>query len=86
MDKMIEGIKLDSNKDLPKKVQQFLLELGTLSKEYDLYIGGCGDCGSPWLVPMIGNYVEGYELGHLTYSEKAEEYYFQNIRRHKQDD
>lgn len=27
----------------------FILELTTLSQKYQIYIKGCGCCGSPWL-------------------------------------
>lgn len=32
-----------------KKVKEFLKELTELSEKYDIYIQGCGCCGSPWI-------------------------------------
>ena len=33
----------------PEQIYAFLDELHALSKKHDIYIDGCGDCGSPWL-------------------------------------
>ena len=30
--------------------QKFLAELTALSEKHNLYIGGCGCCGSPWII------------------------------------
>ncbi|MTI68589.1 MAG: hypothetical protein FH753_18565 [Firmicutes bacterium] len=30
-------------------IDEFLKELSQLSKKYDIYIGGCGCCGSPYI-------------------------------------
>ena len=32
-----------------KELESFLAELTALSEKYNLYIGGCGCCGSPWI-------------------------------------
>lgn len=37
--------------------QRFLRELGKLSKKYDLYVGGCGCFGSPFLADSTGQVV-----------------------------
>lgn len=34
--------------------QEFLKELSELSKKYNIYIGGCGCCGSPYLYKKSG--------------------------------
>lgn len=31
------------------RLKAFLKELTALSQKYDIYIQGCGCCGSPWL-------------------------------------
>lgn len=36
-----------------EKVEKFLRDLAALSEAYDLWIGGCGCCGSPYI--MKGN-------------------------------
>ncbi len=33
-----------------ENVNKFLQELTELSKKYNIYIGGCGCCGSPFLI------------------------------------
>ncbi len=30
----------------------FLRALGELSRKHGFVIGGCGDCGSPWVTPL----------------------------------
>lgn len=37
------------NKEQIRRYTKFLLELTTLSQKYEIYIQGCGCCGSPWL-------------------------------------
>lgn len=32
-----------------ERLENFLKELSDLSKKYDLWIKGCGCCGSPWI-------------------------------------
>lgn len=48
----------------------YLKELSKLSIKYDLYIGGCGCCGSPWVVS--GDDKE-YEFD-LHFNEETKEY------------
>lgn len=35
--------------DDPQDIRAFLRDLTELSQKYDLWISGCGECGSPWL-------------------------------------
>lgn len=37
--------------------QEFLKELSELSKKYNIYIGGCGCCGSPYLYKKSGQII-----------------------------
>jgi hypothetical protein len=32
-----------------KEIEAFLKDLSDISRKYDVYIGGCGCCGSPWV-------------------------------------
>ena len=36
------------------RLEEFLKELSELTKKYELKIGGCGCCGSPWIVDLNG--------------------------------
>lgn len=38
-----------------ERLQAFLKELAKLTEEYGFEIGGCGCCGSPWLIDHNGN-------------------------------
>ena len=49
-------------------VMEFLKELTELTKKYNVYIGGCGCCGSPFLFrdgsdPNDGSIFLGKDLG-----------------------
>lgn len=64
--------------DIPKeKVQAFLDDLTKLSREYRLQIGGCGCCGSPWIINIKGGkdayrYFVDYGLERLEWKSTAE--------------
>lgn len=38
------------NAERQERLNAFLKELGELTKKYKIEIGGCGCCGSPWLL------------------------------------
>lgn len=56
-----------------KNVNAFLDELNALSRKYDLYIGGCGCCGSPFIyrayTDIRGNDCECIICDQLKYSD-----------------
>lgn len=41
-------------------LEQFLRELSELSAKYDLWIGGCGCCGSPYIITGDGKGIADY--------------------------
>lgn len=49
---------------MPDNVKEFLKELTELCDKYNIYIKGCGCCGSPWLEDLNGT-----NYDNLTYSE-----------------
>ena len=51
------------------RVDAFLHELTTLCEKYDIYIKGCGCCGSPWLE----DFKTGKQYDNLTITEKGYE-------------
>ena len=57
-----------------KELESFLAELTALSEKYDLYIGGCGCCGSPWIM-REGAYNEATELRMNTNGKYVADFY-----------
>lgn len=46
------------------RLKAFLQELTALSDKYEIYIGGCGCCGSPWLNDIqAGKYYDNLAYG-----------------------
>lgn len=48
-----------------KRLERFLQELTALSDKYEIYIEGCGCCGSPWLNDIKA----GKNYDNLTYGQ-----------------
>jgi len=48
-----------------KRLESFLQELTALSDKYEIYIEGCGCCGSPWLNDIKA----GKSYDNLTYGQ-----------------
>lgn len=45
------------------QIKLFLKELSRLSKKHHIYIGGCGCCGSPYLIASEGYvFKDGYDI------------------------
>lgn len=38
---------------MSKQLDEFLVELTTLCSKYNMTIGGCGCCDSPWLIQEL---------------------------------
>ena len=51
------------------RIEVFLHELTGLCKKYDIYIKGCGCCGSPWLE----DFKTGKQYDNLTITESGYE-------------
>lgn len=52
-------------------LNDFLKELAALSQKYDIYIGGCGCCGSPYLYSLKNR---KFDEEYLTYREDKKIY------------
>lgn len=51
------------------RIEVFLHELTGLCEKYDIYIKGCGCCGSPWLE----DFKNGKQYDNLTITESGYE-------------
>ena len=58
-------------------IELFLTELERLQKEYDITIGGCGCCGSPFLQTGDGNII----AERLEYNDNTHKYELQGFKR-----
>lgn len=57
-----------------EKVNEFIKELSKLSKKYNIYISGCGCCGSPTLESYMEDKYE--DIGdNLCYNYDDDKYY-----------
>lgn len=56
---------------MKSRLDKFLEELNTLTKKYGFEIGGCGCCGSPYLIDLNeGNNIIGTDLCYNTFEEE----------------
>lgn len=55
---------------MKSNVKDFLEDLHKLSDKYDCYIGGCGCCGSPWVMSSEGKEL----LDNLNWDFESEKY------------
>jgi hypothetical protein len=53
------------------ELNKFLKELTELTKRYDIGIGGCGCCGSPYIIDLKGGTLIGE---HLSWDEETNSY------------
>ncbi len=53
------------------RLEEFLKELAELTQKYELEIGGCGCCHSPWVWDIKK---ETFAAKDLIYDEKKQEY------------
>lgn len=62
-------------------LETFLTELAALTQKHGLEIGGCGDCGSPWIEPVSQNVNQAdIVLEHLTYCQDHKRYHGEGCR------
>ena len=52
---------------IDNRLGNFLKELSHLTKKYNISIGGCGCCGSPYLTDLETDECLGEELGYDGY-------------------
>lgn len=66
-ERLNEKARKQADKARQRRAAQFLKELDELTKRYGMKIGGCGDCESPWVIPLNGNYTGPNLVDHLHY-------------------
>ncbi|MCL1911278.1 MAG: hypothetical protein FWG13_03635 [Leptospirales bacterium] len=57
---------------MEKTIDNFLTEMGDLTKKYGFIIGGCGCCGSPYITKTDSEHQLVYE--NLSFDKKTGEY------------
>lgn len=55
------------------RLKFFLLELSELTNKYEIAIGGCGCCGSPYII----DFKKEYEGNNLYYDDENKKYVFE---------
>lgn len=65
------------------RLDEFLKELSELTKKYELEIGGCGCCGSPWINDLKK---EGCDVERLFYDDKKQKYKLRGYKDEFEDD
>jgi hypothetical protein len=56
------------------KLKRFLTELNELTERHGIKIGGCGECGSPWVIPNNPKYRGENLVEHLHYCNTHKAY------------
>lgn len=60
-----------------KKITAFLNDLNELTRQHGIVIGGCGCCGSPYLMSFAdsGSWLPSIDTGHYHYAESGDDGY-----------
>lgn len=69
-----EKARMQADKAVQRRAKQFLAELDELTKRYRIKIGGCGDCESPWVIPLDTKYTGPNLVDHLHYCQEHSAY------------
>lgn len=56
------------------RLRDFLADLKKLTERHGVEIGGCGECGSPWVTPVSRKRNAPLLLEHLTYCHAHKAY------------
>ena len=56
------------------RLKCFLLELSELTNKYEIAIGGCGCCGSPYII----DFKKQYQGDNLEFDVKQQKYILEN--------
>lgn len=55
-------------------VRKYLEALAALGKEHGFKIGGCGECGSPWVTDLYEKRSSSTHIEHLTWCRSCDKY------------
>jgi hypothetical protein len=56
-----------------RKIEAFIADLAELSKKHGVIVGGCGECGSPWVEERSPDYYAA-DYASLQWHEDTERY------------